>query len=78
MLLGGQAVKRQPSDRPPLDDGNLFTSGIANGSTTGTYGRGALSRSLYTRHLEQHPARKRGALGGLLAAAVVSTRRSGR
>ncbi len=55
-----------------MDNGNLFTSGVANGSTTGTYGRGALSRSLYTRRLEQHPARKRGALGGLPAGAALA------
>ncbi len=75
LLLGGQSLKRQRSDRPLLSDGNLFASGVANGSTTGTYGRGALSRSLYTRHLEQHPVRKRAALGTLVAGAVIAAGR---
>ncbi len=72
LLLGGQAFKRQRNDRPPAGEGNLFTSGAAIGSTTGSFGRAALSRSLYTRHLEQRPTRKRVLLAAALGASVLA------
>jgi len=48
-LVGGQAVARQCSSRFAPVDGSLHASGAADGSTTGTHGRGALKRSLHTR-----------------------------
>ncbi len=75
LLAGGQAFKRQRSSRPDTGTGNLWTSGPANGSTTGSYGRAAFSRSLYTRHIEQHPVRKRLLLTAALGASVLAQRR---
>jgi NAD(P)-dependent dehydrogenase (short-subunit alcohol dehydrogenase family) len=72
LLLAGQAFKRQRSDRPTSGDGNLFISGPANGSTSGSFGRGALSRSLYTRHVEQCPTRKRLLLASAFGASLLA------
>jgi NAD(P)-dependent dehydrogenase (short-subunit alcohol dehydrogenase family) len=78
LLLGGQAFKRQRSDRPIAGEGNLFTSGPANGSATGSVTRAALSRSLYTRHLEQRPMRKRVLLAAALGASLLAPLRANR
>lgn len=75
LLFGGQGFARQRSDRrEPAGAGNLFQPGTANGPT-GSYGRFALSRSVYTRQLDQHPARRRVLLAGVAACALVARRR---
>lgn len=78
LLLGGQAFKRQRSGSPAHTDGDVFSPGRATGSTTGSFGRGALSRSLYTRHIEQRPGRKRMMLGGAFAASLIAPVLAGR
>jgi NAD(P)-dependent dehydrogenase (short-subunit alcohol dehydrogenase family) len=74
LLLAGQAFKRQRSDRPASGDGNLFSSGPANGSATGSFGRTALSRSLYTRHVEQRPTQRRLLLAAAIGVSVLAPR----
>ncbi len=78
MLLRGVMFEQQKTDQP--DDGrdNLFEPSGGPGSTTGEWGRGSLSRSLYTRHLEQHPNRKRLLLGAAAVTSLVLVRRAGR
>jgi NAD(P)-dependent dehydrogenase (short-subunit alcohol dehydrogenase family) len=78
MLLGGVMFKQQKTDQP--DDGrdNLFEASRGTGSTTGEWGRGSLSRSLYTRHVEQYPDRKRLLIGVAMAGALMLMRRVGR
>jgi short-subunit dehydrogenase len=73
----GDAVAGQRTDRP--DDGvdNLFTPSTGPGSTTGDFGQGSKSTSIYTRVLAPHPlaGRLAFATGAVLAALVV--RRAG-
>ncbi len=78
MLAGGTMFRMQKTDRP--DDGrdNLFEPVGETGSTTGDFGRLSKSTSLYTRHLEQHPNRKRVLLGLATAGAITLARRVGR
>jgi short-subunit dehydrogenase len=78
MLARGTMFEMQKTDRP--DDGrdNLFAPISETGSTTGEFGQSSKSTSLYTRHLEQHPNRKRALLGLAAAGAVALVRRVGR
>lgn len=78
MLPGGAIFKLQQTDEP--DDGidNLFEPVTGPGAARGHFGRFSLKRSLYTRALELHPARKRVLLGAALAGAVTLLRRAGR
>jgi NAD(P)-dependent dehydrogenase (short-subunit alcohol dehydrogenase family) len=64
-----------------IDDGrdNLEERSHGSGATTGQFGRGSKSTSLYTRWLGLHPARGRSAAAALtLAAAVLVARRAGK
>jgi short-subunit dehydrogenase len=78
MLAGGAMFELQKTHRP--DDGrdNLFEPVGGTGSTTGDFGRLSRSTSLYTRHLERYPNRKRALLGVAAAGAVALVRRVGR
>ncbi|HEV2093315.1 MAG TPA: SDR family oxidoreductase [Rubrobacter sp.] len=78
MLARGTMFEMQKTDRP--DDGrdNLFEPVRETGSTTGEFGKLSRSTSLYTRHLEQHPNRKRILLGLAAAGAVALVRRARR
>ncbi|MDP9347823.1 MAG: short-chain dehydrogenase, partial [Gemmatimonadota bacterium] len=69
---------QQKTDQP--DDGrdNLFEASRGTGSTTGEWGRGSMSRSLYTRHVELYPDRKRLLMGMAMAGALMLMRRVGR
>ncbi len=78
MLVRGTMFEMQKTDQP--DDGrdNLLEPVGGLGSTTGDFGRFSKSTSLYTRHLEQYPNRKRALLGLAAAGAVALVRRAGR
>jgi short-subunit dehydrogenase len=78
MLARGTMFEMQKTNQP--DDGrdNLFDPVGGLGSTTGDFGRFSKSTSLYTRHLEQYPNRKRVLLGLAAAGAVALVRRAGR
>jgi short-subunit dehydrogenase len=78
MLARGAMFELQKTHRP--DDGrdNLFEPVGGTGSTTGDFGRLSRSTSLYTRHLERYPNRKRVLLGVAAAGAVALVRRVGR
>jgi len=78
MLQGDLAFRQQLTERP--DDGvdNLFEPSTGPGSTTGDYGEGSRSTSLYTRYLEFHPQVKRVLLWASLAGLVLGIRRLGR
>ncbi len=75
LLFGGQGFARQRSEHPEsVTAGNLFQPGTANGPT-GSHGRFALSSSVYTRQLDQRPARRRILLAGAAAYALAARRR---
>jgi short-subunit dehydrogenase len=78
MLLGGLMFEQQKTDEP--DDGrdNLFAPVDGTGSTTGEFGQRSISTSPYTRHLEQHPNRKRILLAAAAVGSVALLRRVGR
>jgi short-subunit dehydrogenase len=78
MLLGRRMWKAQRTDRPDDARDNLFVPSTGGGSSTGDFGDGSKSRSLYTRHLELHPHRKRAAVAALWLAAAGLVRRVGR
>jgi short-subunit dehydrogenase len=78
MLQGDRMFRQQLTERP--DDGvdNLFQPSTGPGSTTGDFGEGSKTTSLYTRYLEFHPQLKRGLLWASLAGLVLGIRRLGR
>jgi short-subunit dehydrogenase len=78
MLLKGQMWKKQKTDRPDNGQDNLDQPMIETGSTTGDFGEKSKSVSLYTRHLEQYPNRKRLLTGAILVAAATLLRRARR
>lgn len=78
MLQGARAWKQQKTDRPDDARDNLFEPSTGPGATTGDFGQGSKSTSLYTTHLELHPGRKRVALAALLLAMLALVRRIGR
>jgi len=78
MLARGTMFKVQRTDRPDDGQDNLFEPVGGTGSTTGEFGRLSRSTSLYTRHLERYPNRKRVLLGLAAAGAVALVRRAGR
>jgi len=67
MVLGGTAFKQQKSDQPDNGVDNLDRALEELGSVRDQFERGTMSRSLYTRHLELHPNRKRALIGVALA-----------
>jgi short-subunit dehydrogenase len=78
MLQNARAWRDQMTDRPDDARDNLFDPSTGPGSTTGQFGEGSKSTSLYTTHLELHPVRKRIATGALLAGLLAGIRRVGR
>jgi len=78
MLARGTMFKMQRTDRADNGHDNLFEPVGETGSTAGGFGRPSRSTSLYTRHLEQHPNRKRALLAAAAAGAVALVRRAGR
>jgi short-subunit dehydrogenase len=78
MLQGARAWKQQQTTRPDDARDNLFEPSTGPGSTTGDFGSGSKSTSLYTTHLELHPGRKRLASGALLLGMLALVRRIGR
>jgi short-subunit dehydrogenase len=78
MVQGGRAFEQQKTDRPDDRRDNLFEPSTGPGSTTGQFGTGYKESSLYTRHLELHPARKRASVLALGVALAALIRRIGR
>jgi hypothetical protein len=78
MLQGARAWKQQMTSRPDDARDNLFEPSTGPGATTGDFGQGSKSTSLYTTHLELHPGRKRVAVAALLLAMLALVRRIGR
>ncbi len=78
MLQDGRAFKNQETDRPDDRRDNLFEASTGPGATTGDFGEDARGESLYTRHLELHPIRKRAAVAVALLATVGLIRWAGR
>jgi short-subunit dehydrogenase len=78
MLRGGSMFKAQRTDRPDDRRDNLFEPSTGPGSTTGRFGAGAKAESLYTRHVELHPIRKRLSVAALLLTTAALIRRVGR
>jgi short-subunit dehydrogenase len=78
MTQGEHMVRQQRTDRPDDRRDNLFEPSTGPGSTTGEFGEGASPTSVYTNIFELHPARKRLAVGVLVAASVALLWRAGR
>jgi len=78
MLQGGRAFNQQRTDTPDSGQSNLFEPTTGPGSTTGEFGGGSMSTSLYTRHLEQHPNRKRAIAAGAIVGMLALVRRVAR
>jgi short-subunit dehydrogenase len=78
MLQNGRSFEQQKTDRPDDRRDNLFDPSTGPGSTTGEFGEGSKSSSVYTSTLELHPNRKRVAAAALALAAVGLVRRIGR
>jgi short-subunit dehydrogenase len=66
MLQGSRGFEQQKTSQPDDRTDNLFEPMPGRGKVTGEFGERSKSVSLYTRHLEQHPNRKR-----LLSAAAL-------
>ena len=78
MLQGGRAFEQQKTRRPDDQRDNLFEPSTGFGSTSGQFGEGSKSTSLYTTYLELHPNRKRITAAALLLGALAVVRRFGR
>lgn len=78
MLLGGQMFSQQRTEKPDDGSTNLFQPAGGTGSVTGEFGEGSKAVSLYTRHLELHPNRKRALAALALVAGLLFVRRVGR
>ncbi len=78
MLARDQSFRQQMTDRPDDGEDNFFGSMDESGSVTGEFGRRSRSTSLYTRHLEQYPNRKRVVLSATTLIAAALVRRVGR
>jgi short-subunit dehydrogenase len=78
MTAGRLMFRQQRADAPDDPRDNLFQPSTGTGDTTGRFGDGAKPTSLYTRHLELHPIRRRLAFAGALVAAVAVIRYAGR
>ncbi len=78
MVQGGRMFQQQRTDQP--DDGvdNLFGPLPGTGATTGDFGGGSKSESLYTRHLALHPNRKRALTATAIVGTLALVRRIGR
>jgi short-subunit dehydrogenase len=78
MLQGGRAFEQQKTQLPDDRRDNLFEPSTGPGSTSGQFGEGSKSTSLYTTYLELHPNRKRITAAALLLGALALVRRIGR
>jgi short-subunit dehydrogenase len=78
MLQGGRAFEQQKTKRPDDHRDNLFDASTGPGSTTGQFGEGSKSTSLFTTYMELHPNRKRITAGALMLGALALVRRIGR
>lgn len=78
MLMRGHMFKMQQAAQPDNAQDNLFAPMDGTGSTTGDVGKWSKTTSLYTRHLEQYPSRKRALLTAATLATVALIRSVGR
>jgi NAD(P)-dependent dehydrogenase (short-subunit alcohol dehydrogenase family) len=78
LLLGDAGARQQRSDEPPHRVDNLFEPLDDGGRVRGRFGAEARDRSLYTRHLDQHPMRKRLLALGAAVGLALWLRRAGR
>ena len=78
MLQQERGFRQQRTDQPDDGQDNLFAPMGGSGSATGEFGQHSQATSLYTRHLELHPNRKRALNAAMLAGLVALLRRIGR
>jgi short-subunit dehydrogenase len=79
MLRNGKMFTQQQTQQPDDGQDNLFESLPGKkGSTTGEFGQKSKTVSLYTRHVESHPVRKRMLTAAAAALALLTVRRVGR
>jgi NAD(P)-dependent dehydrogenase (short-subunit alcohol dehydrogenase family) len=77
MLQGDRGFTSQQTSEPDAGQDNLFTPMPGTGATTGDFGQGSKSTSVYTQVLGLHPNRERAAIGASLLAALALVRRLG-
>lgn len=78
MLQGSRSYRQQMTDEPQDRRDNLFHPSSGPGSTTGEFGTGSKSTSLYTSVFELHPNRKRAAAAASVIGLAALVRRIGR
>ncbi len=78
MLRNGRMFTQQRTNRPDNGQDNLFAPMPGSDATTGAFGQMSKSTSLYTRHLELHPNRKRVLNAAAALGAIALVRRIGR
>ena len=78
MTHAGRLFKQQRTENPDTGRDNLMAPIPGPGSTTGEFGENSKSTSLYTRHLELHPNRKRSIAAASLLGVLLLVRRLGR
>jgi short-subunit dehydrogenase len=78
MVQDGRSIRQQETTEPDDRRDNLFEPSTGPGSTTGDFGEGSKSSSIYTSVFELHPNAKRIALGVAVLTALTAVRRIGR
>lgn len=78
MLIRGFMFEQQKTNQPDDGQDNLFNADGGVRSTTGEWGPESRPTSMYTRHLEYYPNRKRVLFSVLTLGAVMLTRRLSR
>ena len=78
MVQDGRSIKQQETSEPDDRRDNLFEPSTGPGSTTGDFGEGSKSSSIYTSLFELHPNAKRIAFGAAVLTALTAVRRIGR
>jgi short-subunit dehydrogenase len=78
MLQGDRLIKQQQTGEADAPEDNLFKPVAGKGSTTGDFGERSKSSSLYTRYLDQYPARLRVLFAAAALGVLALFRRVGR
>jgi short-subunit dehydrogenase len=78
MVQGDRMVESQVTDQPDDRRDNLFEPSPGPGSSTGRFGAGARTTSVYTRLFELHPVLKPLVIAGLITGVIATIARVGR
>ena len=78
LLRNGFAWRAQESSMPGDQQGNLFAPASGSGSVAGDFGQRSKTVSLYTRYVDEYPARQLALAAAALLGLLVLLRRVGR